>query len=204
MQESWLFEFVAEIAVMGAAVMIVLAAVRLGSVQYKLLAPHDAEGVPLVHSLGFVGGLFTAVALLIAAPHAAEFLPDRLFARDSSWHLTLAEFLRRYALPAPGTLLGAFRGLLGLGGAPLVGAAWLAAVAILAGLLVCLRKWRGLGRIRAVAGFALLALWSALIVHYAVHLLAWGLTQLGFWGFLLALAAFQRWRNRPQWQSAHG
>jgi hypothetical protein len=204
MQQNWLIELAAEVAVMGAAVMIVLAAVRLGSVQYRLIAPRDAEGVPLVHSLGFVSGLGAAVAMLLAAPHAADFLPHRLFARESSWDLTLIEFLRHHALPAPGTLLGALGGLVGTGGGSLVGAAWLAALATLAGLLVCFRKWRGLGRIRAMAGFALLALWSALILHYAVHLAAWGLTQLSFWGFLLALVAFQRWRQRSPFRAAHG
>jgi hypothetical protein len=204
MQQNWLIALLADVAVMGAAVMIVLAAVRLGSVQYKLIAPHDAEGVPLVHSLGFLSGLGAAVAMLLAAPHATDFLPQRLFARESSWNLTLLEFLRLHALPASDTLLGARRGLLGAGGGPLVGAAWLAALATSAGLLVCLRKWRGAGRIRAMAGFALLALWTALIVHYAVHLVAWGLTQLGFWGFLLVLVAFQRWRQRSQFSAAHG
>jgi hypothetical protein len=204
MQLNWLIELVAEVAVMGAAVLIVLAAVRLGSFQYKLIAPHDAEGVPLVHSLGFISGLGAAATMLLAAPHATDFLPHQLFARESSWNLTLIAFLRHYALPAPDTLLGALRGLFGTGGAPLVGAAWLTALATSAGLLVCFRKWRGPGRLRAMAGFALLAAWTALIVHYGVHLAAWGLTQLGFWGFLLALIAFQRWRHRSQFATAHG
>lgn len=204
MQQNWLIALVADVAVMSAAVLIVLAAVRLGSFQYKLVAPHDAEAVPLVHTLGYLSGIGIALAMLLAAPHAPEFLPHRVFARDASWNISFIAFLRQHALPSGDTLLGTLRGLLGTGGTALFAAAWLGAMATAAGLLVCVRKWQGFGRLRAAAGFALLVSWTALILHYAAHLAAWGLTQMSFWGFLLVLVLFQRWRNRPQWRAAHG
>ncbi len=197
---GWMFDA----AAIGVAVAIVLAAMRLGTLQYTLLAPHDAEGVPLLSSLAFASGLTAAVAFVLAAPHAAEFSLHRIFAENSSWNVALGEFLARHALPGLATLAGAGQALIGAGGAAPVAAVWLAALATMAGLLVCLRSWRGRPRWRAVMSFVLLAAWTALIAHYAIHLAAWGLMQLGFWAFLLLLLAFQRWRYRPSRHAAHG
>lgn len=204
MDGGGLMGWMIDAAAIGVAVVIVLAAVRLGSLQYTLLAPHDAEGVPLLHSLGFASGLAAAVALVLAAPHAVEFSLHRIFAEDSSWNVTLGEFLARHALPGLGTLGGAGAGLIGAGGAARAAAAWLAVLATMAGLLVCLRSWRGRARWRAAMSFVLLAAWTALIAHYAIHLAAWGLMQLGFWAFLLLLLALQHWRYRLRGRAAHG
>lgn len=198
MAESSLILAAFDLLAIGVAVLIVLAAVRLGSLQFALVAPHDAEAVPLLHTLGFAAGLAAAVALLVAAPHAAEFSPHRLFAPHSIWDATLGEFLARHALPGRSTLGAAWDGLFGGGGGALMAAAWASILAVATGLAVSFRMWRGRLRLRAALSFLLLATWTALIVNYAAHLLAWGLTQLGFWAFLLALLAFQRWRYRPR------
>lgn len=197
MAEGGLVVAVLDVLAIGVAVLIVLAAVRLGSLQFALIAPHDAEAVPLLHSLGFAAGLAAAVVLLAAAPHAAEFFPHRLFAAQSIWDVTLGEFLSRHALPDRTTLGDAWAGLFGAGGAARMAAAWISVAAVAAGLAVSFRMWRGRLRLRAALSFLVLAAWTALIVNYAAHLIAWGLMQLGFWAFLLALLAFQRWRYRP-------
>lgn len=202
MAEGGLVLAVFDLLAIGVAVLIVLAAVRLGSLQFALLAPHDAEAVPLLHSLGFAAGLAAAVALLVAAPHAAEFSPHRLFAAQSIWDVKLGEFLSRHALPGRATLGAAWDGLFGVGGSLRMAAAWAGVIALVAGLAVSFRMWRGRLRLRAALSFLVLATWTALIVNYAAHLLAWGLIQLGYWAFLLALVAFQRWRYRPR-SAAH-
>lgn len=203
MAESSLVVATLDVLAISVAVLIVLAAVRLGSLQYALIAPHDAEAVPLLHSLGFVAGLAAAFTLLLTAPHAAEFWPPRLFATQSIWNVTLGEFLSLYALPGRGTLTAAWSGLGNGGGSGRLVAGWLAVLAAVAGLAVSMRMWRGLLRWRAALSFVVLATWTALIVNYAAHLLAWGLLQLGFWAFLLALLMFQHWRYRPRGAS-HG
>jgi hypothetical protein len=198
MAEGGLVLAVFDLLAIGVAVLIVLAAVRLGSLQFALVAPHDAEAVPLLHSLGFAAGLAAAIALLVAAPHAAEFSPHRLFASQSIWDVTLGEFLSRHALPGHATLGAAWDGLFGADGGARMAAGWASVLAVAAGLAVSFRMWRGRLRWRAALSFLVLAAWTALIVNYAAHLLAWGLMQLGFWAFLLALVAFQRWRYRPR------
>jgi hypothetical protein len=198
MAEGGLIVAIIDVLAIGVAVLIVLAAVRLGSLQFALIAPHDAEAVPLLHSLGFATGLAAAAALLLTAPHAAEFSPQRLFAPQSSWDVTLGGFLSLYALPARATLVAAWKGLGGVGGSAGMAAGWVAVLAAVAGLAVSFRMWRGRLRWRAALSFLVLAGWTALITNYAAHLAAWGLMQLSFWAFLLALLAFQRWRYRPQ------
>lgn len=197
MTEGGLVVAMFDLLSIGIAVLIVLAAVRLGSLQFALIAPHDAEAVPLLHSLGFAAGLATAIALLLAAPHATEFAPHRLFAPQSIWDVPLGEFLSRDALPSHATLGAAWGGLFGAGGGVHVAAGWISVLALMAGLMLSFRMWSGRLRLRAALSFLVLAAWTALIVNYAAHLLAWGLMQLGFWAFLLALLAFQRWRYRP-------
>lgn len=198
MAEGGLVVAVFDLLAIGVAVLIVLAAVRLGSLQFALIAPHDAEAVPLLHSLGFAAGLAAAIFLLVAAPHAADFSPYRLFAPQSVWDVSLGAFLSRHALPSEATLGAAWGALFGAAGGGALAAGWSGVLAFVAGLAVSFRMWRGLLRLRAVLSFLVLAAWTALIVNYATHLLAWGLTQLGYWAFLLALLAFQRWRNRPR------
>ncbi len=197
MAESGLIVAVIDVLAIGVAVLIVLAAARLGSLQFALIAPHDAEAVPLLHSLGFATGLAAAIALLLTAPHAAEFSPQRLFAPQSIWDVTLGGFLSLYALPARSALIAAWNALGGGGSSAGMAAGWVAVLAAVAGLAVSVRMWRGALRWRAVLSFLVLAGWTALIANYAAHLAAWGLMQLGFWAFLLALLVFQRWRYRP-------
>jgi hypothetical protein len=198
MAEGGLVAAMFDLLAIGVAVLIVLAAVRLGSLQFALIAPHDAEAVPLLHSLGFAAGLAAAIALLIAAPHAVEFSPQRLFAPQSVWDVSLGAFLSHHALPGYATLGAAWGGLFGAAGGAGMAAGWGSVLAVAAGLAVSFRMWRGRLRLRAALSFLVLAAWTALIVNYAAHLLAWGLMQLGFWAFLLVLLVFQRWRYRPR------
>jgi hypothetical protein len=41
-----------------------------------------------------------------------------------------------------------------------------------------------------------MAVLTALAMHIATRLLAWGMAQLGFWLLLLALLGLQAWRHR--------
>ncbi len=176
------------------AVLIALVAQRIGSAMYALLAPEDAEAVPLFHSLALACGACTGVVLLLAAPHFAEFAPHRIFAADAIWWVGLREFLFLYALPCGRSFRGAAGALAGNGEAlPLV-IAWLAIAALASASLLVLRWWRGMARLRAMLAFLVIAAWTALLLDYGVNLLAWALAQLSFWAIPIALVAFQRWR----------
>lgn len=177
------------------AMLLALGMVRLGSLQFRLVAPQDAEAVPLLHVLGAITGGLAGCALLLAVPHGNAFVPASFFAADGPWEITLGGFLRRYALPQPTALQSLVAALRGGGGPMQAVVAWLAIAGFLLGPLLALRLWRGRDRLRALGGFLLLALWTALILHYAVHLAAWTLAQLNFWAFALGLLLFQRWRR---------
>lgn len=190
--------FALDAAAMLLAVLIALGAMRLGAAQFHLLAPPDAEAVPIFHIAAVLAGLVCGTALLIAAPHVEDFLPRRIFAENSPWSVDLREFLANYALPrgeAFGTLAA---GLRGEGRAATIIAGWLVVASILFGCFAALRFWRGWTRLRALLAFASLAAWIAVLVGYAAHLAAWVATHLSFWIFLLLLIALQRWRHgRP-------
>ena len=197
-------EFGGDAAATLLALLLALGMARLGSLQYRLLAPEDGEAVPLLHVLAAATGGLAALALLLAVPHGSAFAPPSLFAAAGPWDIPLGQFLHRHALPRPATLRGLLAAL-GGGGGPLRGAvAWLAAGGFLLGPLLALRLWRGRDRLRALGGFLLLALWTALILHYAVHLAAWTLAQLHPWSFALGLLLFQRWRHRRAAHQARG
>lgn len=179
-----------------AAAALAFGMLRLGSLQYGLVAPRDAEAVPLLPVLGVATGGAAGLALLLAMPHAAAFSPLGLFTTGSPWEVTLGGFLGRYALPQGATLLELGKAVAGRAGWPQVLTAWAALLGLLAGPVLAWRLWQGSDRARALGGFLLLALWTALILHYTAHLLAWVLAQLNFWAFGLGLLLFQRWRCR--------
>ncbi|WP_439596595.1 hypothetical protein [Falsiroseomonas sp.] len=177
------------------AILLALGMLRLASVFYGALAPADAEAVPLLHVLALAAGLACGLALLLAVPHAESFRISRIFAPDGPWHLGLPGFLARHGLPDAATLQAAWAQLRegGLGALP----GGLALLLLAAGPLAALRWWRGGARLRALGAFLLLAASTALLLHYAIHLLAWMLALLNFWLFALLLFAFQRWRHAP-------
>ena len=172
-----------------------LLVLRIASMAYALVAPRDAEAVPLLHGLALAAGAAGGIALLLALPHGGDFRPSRLFLADGPWAMGLRDFLPRFALPDAATLRGA---LAGLGAADALGlAGWLALVLVATGLGASLRWWRGRARLRAMGAFLLLAALTALLLHHGAHLLAWGAAQLNFWLFALALLGWQRWRHAP-------
>lgn len=177
------------------ALAIALGAVRLGAAQFNLLAPADAEAVPIFHITAVLAGILGGAALLIAAPHLDAFAPRRIFAENSPWAVELQEFLASYALPRKAAFDSIAAGLRGDGAAPMIVMAWLAVAGILAGGFAALRFWRGRERLRALLAFASLASWIALLIGYVAHLAAWVAAHLSFWIFLLLLVALQRWRH---------
>ncbi len=178
------------------AVLLALGMVRLGALQYGIVAPRDAEAVPLLHVLGAATGVAAGVALLLSMPDLGAFNPARIFSADSPWSLTLGGILGGYGLPQAVTLRSLIAALGGDGSLAQVAAGWLAVAGLVAGTGLAWRLWRGRDRLRALAAFLLLATWTALILHYAAHLAVWTLTQLNFWLFAVALVLFQRWRAR--------
>lgn len=177
------------------ALLIALGAMRLGAAQFHLLAPADAEAVPVFHMSAVLAGLVCGLALLIATPHVEDFLPRRIFAENSPWSVDLREFLGLYALPQAESFATLAEGLRGEGRGVSIVAAWMAVAGILFGCFAALRFWRGWNRLRALLAFASLAAWIALLIGYAAHLAAWVATHLSFWIFLLLLIALQRWRH---------
>jgi hypothetical protein len=179
------------------ALLLALALVRLGAALFALLAPRDAEAVPLLHVMGLVGGVALGIALLAAMPESAIFRPGRVFAADGPWMLDLRGFLSRAVLPGRATVEAL--------GAELIGGSWLgcllawaAALGLGGGIAVAALGWRGVTRLRALLAVLMLAGWTALLIHYGAHLLAWVSAQLNFWIFALLLLGFQRWRYGPR------
>lgn len=178
-------------------VAIALGLLRLTTAVHALVAPQDAGLVPALHVAAIGAGACLGLALLLATADADAYRLGRLFDAEGPWMVGLGGFLRLHALPGPDTvarLAGAMRGVHGLAG--LVG--WLAVLLVAAGCGIAIRGWRGRARWRAVAAFLLLALLCALLLYYAVQLLAWLAAQLGFWVFALLLLGFQRWRHTPR------
>ncbi|MBR0649434.1 hypothetical protein GXW78_07150 [Roseomonas terrae] len=190
--------FALESAGMLLALAMALGATRLGAAQFNLLAPGDAEAVPVFHMSAVLAGLLCGIALLIVAPHLDAFAPREIFAENSAWSVDLREFLARYALPqdtAFGTLADALRGR---GDWLVIALAWASVGAVVFGCLAALRFWRGWNRLRALLAFLSLTAWIALLIGYVAHLSAWVAAQLSFWIFLLLLIALQRWRHRSR------
>ncbi|MBU8543171.1 MULTISPECIES: hypothetical protein [Roseomonadaceae] len=178
------------------AILLALGLLRLASILYGMLAPHDAEAVPLLHVLALAAGLASGVALLLAVPHGDDFRLSRIFVAEGPWTLDLPGFLARHGLPSRATLDHAAEQLRqgGLGAMP----GGLALLLLASGPLAALRWWRGKARLRALAAFLLFAASTALLLHYAIHLLAWMLALLNFWLFAVLLVLFQRWRYAPR------
>ena len=177
----------------GAALfaVLLLLLVRATSLAYALIVPPDAEAVPLLHLSGLFAGIALGLALLVAAPHRAAFLPGGLYDPRGEWARDAGGFLAAHLLPRADALIGLFgpddaaRALAGA-----------AALLLLTGGLVAWRGWRRAPRLRAFAGAVVLALATAVILHYGAHLLAWTLHRMNFWLFLVALVLFQAWRAR--------
>ncbi|MGX9966526.1 hypothetical protein ACVFYP_24595 [Roseomonas sp. F4] len=178
------------------AMLLALGVLRLASILYGLLAPADAEAVPLLHVLALAAGLASGIALLFAVPHGEDFHLSRILVAEGPWNLDLPGFLAQRGLPGRATLAQALDQLRqgGWGAVP----AGLALLLLASGPLAALRWWRGWARLRALAAFLLLAASTALLLHYAIHLLAWMLALLNFWLFAVLLILFQRWRYAPR------
>jgi hypothetical protein len=185
------------------AVAFLLVTARIGTAQYALVAPHDAEAVPMLHVLALAAGFAVGLALVAAVPYGDAFRPSRMFAPDSAWDISLGGFLANYALPRAATLDRLRDGLAGDGNTLQVTLGRIGTVLLLAGPLAALRWWRGRARLRALAAFLLLAGYTALVINYALHLAAWSIVQLNFWAFAVILLLFQRWRYAPAASGHH-
>ncbi len=169
-----------------------LALVRLAAAVFGAVAPRDAVAVPILHVMGLAGGLALGIALLAATPDAASFHPGEVFRRDGPWMLDLRDFLAR-SVPGPATLHNLAAVLLG-GGWLGCALAWVAALSLAGGAAIALLGWRGPARLRALLAVFTLSAWTALLIHYGAHLLAWIAAQLNFWTLAVLLLLFQHWR----------
>lgn len=186
----------------GITVALALAAalllLRLGTVAFERVAPHDAEAVPLMRVGGIGAGLALGVALLLAAPDPAIFLPGRVFLAEAPWNEPLAALLAGQALPGAGTM-ARLLGAMGGGGGIAAIAGWVAWAGLVLGGVMAVRLWHGPERARAFAAFLLLAVHWAAFVLLGAHVAAWLVAQMGFWVFALLLLLFQhhRYTRRP-------
>lgn len=187
---------IVDLAATTVALLLVLGALTAGAALFLRLAPKHAGPIPPLCVAALLSGLATGAALLLAAPGRTEFHPARLFAARSAWTEGGLATALSLALPSAETLRAALAALAGDGPAMLVLAAWLALATILAGLAAILRTYAMPARLHVALAFLALAVWTALTTRYATQLLAWGLAQLGFWTFLLALVLLQRWRHK--------
>lgn len=176
--------------------------IRVGLLQYGMVAPSDADAVPILHVLALAAGVLLGVLLLAAVPHAEDFRPSRIYASDSPWKMNAGQFLARHALPDGATIRGAAAMLVPGDTSPGAIVGQIGAVLATIGAIQALLLWGGWARVRGALAVLLLAGWTALAVHYAAHLIAWGATQLNFWLFALLLVLWQRWRHR-QPRAAH-
>ncbi|MGG5886847.1 hypothetical protein ACLF3G_06870 [Falsiroseomonas sp. HC035] len=178
------------------AILLGWAAAHLARLGSTTLAPPDAEAVPLL-ALALAAGLALGVALLLAVPHGDSFRPARIFAPEGPWQIGLPVLLRDFGLPARATLDQALMVLRGGGPGALPGG--VALLLLTAAAVLALRRWHGIAGLRALVALLLVATATALLLHYAAHLLAWMLALLNFWAFAIALFVFQRWRYaRPR------
>jgi hypothetical protein len=172
---------------------IAVALARIAGAAFAIAAPHDAEAVPLLRLLAVSTGGAFGLALILAAPDRAMFLPGQVLGANDPWNAGLLAFLGAHALPdesAFAALPDAMRGE-----SPAAAFfAWLALLGFLHGGVTALRLWHGAARLRAFGAFLMLSLHTALLLHYTAHLLGWFAAQLGPWLFALALLGFQRWR----------
>jgi hypothetical protein len=172
---------------------IAMALARIAGAAFAIAAPQDAEAVPLLRLLAVSTGGAFGLALILAAPDRAMFLPSHVLGAEAPWSADLLPFLGAHALPDA----AAFAGLPDALRADSPAAAffaWLALLGFAHGTITALRLWRGASRGRAFFAFLMLALHTALLVYYTAHLLGWFAAHLGPWLFALALFAFQRWR----------
>jgi hypothetical protein len=178
------------------------AQIRIGLLLYALVAPADAEAVPLLHVTSTIAGLMLGLLLLASLPHAADFLPTRIYVADSPWAIGVLEFVYRFTLPSGQTFRNAriilasadplWVAVIGYSGLALAGFAALQATLL----------WKGMAAARAALAAVFMSGWAMLVVHHLAHLAAWSITQLNFWLFALALVLWQRMRYGPA-QSSH-
>jgi hypothetical protein len=173
------------------------AQIRIGLLLYGMVAPADAEAVPLLHVTAIIAGLLLGLLLLAGLPHAADFLPVRVYAADSPWAISVLEFVYRFTLPSGKTLGNA--GMILVTADPL----WVAVLSYigmaLAGFaaLQAFLLWKGIAGARAALAAFFMTGWTAVVVHHLAHLAAWSATQLNFWLFAVALVLWQRMRYAP-------
>lgn len=172
---------------------IAVALARVAHAAFAIAAPHDAEAVPLLRLLALCTGGAFGLALILAAPDRAMFLPGHVLGGEGPWGAGLLAMLGSHGLPradAFAALPDALRGE----SAVAAFVTWLALLGFLQGSLTALRLWHGTARLRAFCAFLMLTLHITLLLHYTAWLLGWFAAQLGPWLFALALLAFQRWR----------
>ena len=184
------------LAAMLVAFLLVGGALAGGAALFHRTAARLGAPAPLLTPAALACGLAAAAALLLAAPDRTAFAPGRLFDATSPWQAATPDAVLALALPEAAALRGALAALAGAGSPAQAAAAWLAAACFALGLAAAWRSPPGRPRRLALAAFAAMAAATALSVHYATQLLAWGLAQIGFWLLLLALLALQVWRRR--------
>lgn len=170
-------------ALVGAAALFLRGAEKLGAPAAMLCVA------------ALLAGLAGAAALLLAAPDRASFEPVRLFAANGPWQRADAAEALRLALPGLAALRGALAAMAG-GSLVQMAAGWLASGAVLVGVGALWRGCAGRSLWLGLVGFVVMAVLTALAMHIATRLLAWGMAQLGFWLLLLALLGLQAWRHR--------
>ncbi|MEI6162314.1 MAG: hypothetical protein WCP77_20980, partial [Roseococcus sp.] len=148
------------------------ALIRIGLLQYSMLAPSDADAVPLLHVLAILTGGLLGLLLLATLPHAEDFRLSRIFAADSPWNLGVGGFLARHALPDGATIRAARDALFQEELTPGSLAGWAGLALALIAAVQAVLLWRGWSRLRAVLAVLLLAFWTALVLHYVAHLVA--------------------------------
>jgi hypothetical protein len=191
--DSGLWTILGGLAAALLALGIAVALARIAGAAFAIAAPHDAEAVPLLRLLAVSTGGAFGVALLLAAPDRAMFLPSHVLSAEAPWSNDLLPFLGAHALPDAAAFAGLPEALRGDSPAAAF-FAWLALLGFSHGTVTALQLWHGATRARAFFAFLMLVLHTALLVHYTAHLLGWFAARLGPWLFALALLGFQRWR----------
>ncbi|CAH0223982.1 hypothetical protein [Roseomonas sp. CECT 9278] len=193
--ESGLGDILGGLAAALLALGLAVALARIAHAAFAIAAPHDAEAVPLLRLLAVCTGGALGLALILAAPDRAMFLPGHVLGGEGPWGASLLAMLGSHGLPraeAVAALPDALRG----DGFAAAFVTWLALLGFLYGSLTALRLWYGTARLRAFCAFLMLALHITLLLHYSAYLLGWFAAQLGPWLFAVALLGFQHWRYR--------
>lgn len=174
-----------------------IAAMEIGTLALRRIAPPDFFKIPLVAVLPKFLGITLGVLLIYVRYDRRTFDLHEMFVPESVWHLSLWQFLGERANPLDYGIGTIFDYLAGTKASETFVLLMAATVILLAGSVAApFFFWPApVARRAALSGLALAAVVTYLTI-YLICLLFWSLFLLNFWTFALIGVMFQYYRTR--------